>query len=261
MKVLEAVLSGSISNQWKDMKVGAIVHSRWTNTQSSALRLYISIEEPSFELQRIVHFIVFVYAPVFLAAKHFNKAEEGPKLLLQEINAVKLHCTEEEADVAKSSIQQNGFYAHHENILFTLLSSEASSDREYAVNVIEEIRSKKAKKNNQKKKKVRTFKVPEINFNATSLYDLTTSSLSSAESEPPVTLKMTDKELKEIIEKPLCLNLPCSTVAVERGVKITSAATKVSSNPVLQDGYSFMTKSAINKNNIAQRNTKKFNVD
>ena len=172
IKLIEAVLTGTITSQWENMKIGAISHARWTNTQSAVLRFYVSTKEPSFELQRIVSFIVYIYAPVFLAVKHFNRAEEAPKLLVPEIMAVQLHCTQEETEIVNSCIQTNGFFAHHENVLFAFLSSEDSDDRKFAVNLIKNLRMN-PKKNNKSKKQVRSFKVPKLNFNATSVYNLT----------------------------------------------------------------------------------------
>ena len=110
------------------------------------------------------------------------------------------------------------------------------------------------------KSNIRIFKVLEINLHANSLYDLTTQSLETANSEPPVTLDMSDIELTAIVEPPLDLSLPCTTVAVERGVKTTTAASKVFADPIKQDGFSVMANSAISKNNIADRNRKSFIV-
>ena len=205
-----------------------------------------------------MNYIVFVYSPVFLASKHFNKVEEGPKLLVQEIQAVRINCTSEEAEIVNPCIQQNGFYGHHENVLLSLLSSDNPDDRKYSVNLIKNIRGKMTDKVKKTKRKVRSFKVPELNFQATSLYNLTVTPLKDASTEPPVTIGMSQEQLDDLVLNPLHLDLPCSTVAVERAVKITTAASKVSSDPVLQDGYSFMARAAVEKNSISTRNTKKF---
>ena len=42
-------------------------------------RLYMSEKKPSLSLARIVNFIVFVYAPVFLAIKHKSRVQERPR--------------------------------------------------------------------------------------------------------------------------------------------------------------------------------------
>ena len=69
---------------------------------------------------------------------------------------------------------------------------------------------------------------------------------------------MSLEKLDDLVLNPLHLELPCSTVAIERAVKTTIAASKVSSDPVLKDGYSFMAKDAVEKNSISIRNTMKF---
>ena len=158
MRMVEAILTGEISEQWAQMKSGNVVQSRWTNTQSRCCRAYLSTVEPTFQLQRIVHFIIHVYAPLFLKAKHFNKAEDGPGLLVKEMQAVKLHCPPAELSVVQTCIQRNGFFGHPENVLLALLSSQDPGDRLFAVQQIQRIRSLKVKKR-RTKKKVRAFKV------------------------------------------------------------------------------------------------------
>ena len=106
--------------------------------------------------------------------------------------------------------------------------------------------------------KVRTFKVPEnINFKAESLLELT--NLSLLKTEPPLTIQMTDDQLNDILIHPLKLGLPSSTVAVERGVKMTTEAAKHTSDPLLQDGLSFQKMSARTKNSLSNRNKKSWN--
>ena len=162
IRMVEALLTCEISDQWSQMKSGNVVQSRWTNTQSRCCGAYLSTVEPTFQLQRIVHFIINVYAPIFLKAKHFNKAEEGPHLLVQEMQAVKLHCPPAELSVMQICIRRNGFYGHPENVLFALLSSQLPEDRLYAVQQIKRIRNLPVKKR-RTKKKVRVLKV-NINY-------------------------------------------------------------------------------------------------
>ena len=158
VKMVEAILTGQISDQWAQMKSGNVVQSRWTNTQSRVCRGYMSEEEPTFEFQSLVNFIIFVYAPIFIKAKHYNRAEEGPGLLVEEMQAVKLHCSPEEIPIVQACIQTNGFYGHPENVLLALLSSSLLSDRRFAIQQIQRIRALKVKAR-LTKKKVRAFKV------------------------------------------------------------------------------------------------------
>ena len=257
IKMLEGVLTGAPDDQWKYMKAGPIVHSRWTNTQARTIRQYMSSENPSFELKRLCSFIVFVYGPVFLAAKHFNRVEEGPKILLQELQSVKFHCLPDEIKIVQPIIKNNGFFGHGENILVTLLSSDSLEERIFAVNKVKEIRQLQTK-SARGRKKVRPFKIPEdFNVDADSLLDLT--DLSKLSTEPPVTKHFSDEELSGFVDVPLNLGLPSSTVAVERGVKMTTEAVKHTADPILQDGLSFQKIAARKRNPLKNRNKKMSN--
>ena len=68
------VMTGQLADRWRDMQAGACTTVRWTNPQSRALRLYMSTASPSFALQRLVHFIVYVYLPTLII--HQGEAEE-----------------------------------------------------------------------------------------------------------------------------------------------------------------------------------------
>ena len=136
------------------------------------------------------------------------------------------------------------------------MSLENPDDRKYAVELIEDIRKKK--KAVRGKKNVRVFKVPKINFDATTLYELT--DLSLCTTEPPVTSDMNIDELKSILHEPLKLGLPCSTVAVERAVKATTKAAQVSADPLIQDGSTILSNSAVKKNPVQNRDKVSWNI-
>ena len=70
-----------------------------------------------------------------------------------------------------------------------------------------------------------TPQIPDIDFAATTLYGL--ASLERADTEQPVTQHLTDQELQTLLPQPLELDLPLSTVAVERAVKAATAAARV----------------------------------
>ena len=62
------------------------------------------------------------------------------------------------------------------------------------------------------------FQTPKINTDATTISSL--ADLSVARTEPPLTVALTEEELMAVVATPLKINLPCHTVAVERGVKL-----------------------------------------
>ena len=96
--------------------------------------------------------------------------------------------------------------------------------------------------------------MPQLNFDAKTVYDLT--DLAKNTLEPPVTVGMNNTQLEQILTHPLDLNLPISTMAVERGVKTVTKASTVTADPVLQDGYSFQVMAAQKKNSLKSRDKK-----
>ena len=53
---------------------------------------------------------------MFFTIKYKNSVVEGARLLFEEIEFVRQHCTIEEQKVAFHSIQNNAWFAHPENI-------------------------------------------------------------------------------------------------------------------------------------------------
>jgi hypothetical protein len=65
---------------------------------------------------------------------------------------------------------------------------------------------------------VRKVQTPTINMEASKLSELV--DLDEATSSPPILSKFTDAELQGFLEVPYSVDLPCTTTAVERGVKV-----------------------------------------
>lgn len=90
-------------------------------------------------------------------------------------------------------------------------------------------------------KEVRRFKVPQINYAATSWTNVAVSDPN--DTEPPFTLNMKEDELKNFIQKPLQVpKYKCHTQMVERAVK---EVTRVSSNVVDPKKRSSMVKATL----------------
>ena len=131
-----------MDKKWATRRIGPVVMSRFTTTQTRAVRTWISEEEPSFELQRIIHYLVFVWGPLFLTSKLKNQMEDGSRLLLLEMMLAKKHCSNPEFSVLKDSMDHNGQFGHPENILVSLLSSTQAEERRKAVDIIFDIRER-----------------------------------------------------------------------------------------------------------------------
>ena len=142
MRLLRMVITGDVEQRFVEMKIGPLVHSRFTTTEARAIRKYISEEKPSFELTRVVKYLVFVWAPVFLLSKQMNRLEAAPSMLLLEVKLTKKHCSYPERTLLATSISFNGQMAHPESILLAMLASTSSCERERAVELIFRVRSR-----------------------------------------------------------------------------------------------------------------------
>ena len=138
--LIKIIITGKVEERWTEMKIGPVVTSRFTTTQARCLRKWVSEEAPSFELRRVVLYLIFVWAEVFLTAKHRNSFQEAPRLLLLEVMLTKLRCSPPEQALLKVSMSTNGQMAHHESIILAMLASPHSEERKRAVDIIFRIR-------------------------------------------------------------------------------------------------------------------------
>ena len=175
---------------------------------------------PSEEQRRLTSFIIYVYVPSFLEIRHKNLLLEEPCHLLAIITRVATYCTEEEVEMLKPHIQYNGYFAQHEVVLASMLASE---EREVAFPVVKKLQKKEDR---SKRKTLRKVKNPEIDLAATKLSELV--DLKQATSSPPILSKHIKEELEQFLEEPYSEpDLPCTTTAVERGVRLTTEAATV----------------------------------
>ena len=138
--LVKIVITGVVDERWVNMKIGPVVTSRFTTTQARCIKKYISEETPSFELRRVVNYLIYVWAEVFLMAKHRNLFVEAPRVLLLEVMLTKQRCSAPERMLLEKSMSFNGQMAHHESILLAMLASPHTEERKLAVEVIFRIR-------------------------------------------------------------------------------------------------------------------------
>ena len=216
----QVVLTGKQNNAVK-RKIGPINHARMTTVETRIIRAYLSEDHPSEQLLSMVNFLINVWAPVFMQSKlHYLNKFMGPKFLLLETKLAKMHLSDSELEVLNKSLNTNGVHASHENILLACLASDDPTERKLGVNILMNIRSKPPIKG------IRKLHTSDyrVNINATCLSDLNIIPLSEAKFEPAVTRCLSDSEIMSILNKPLIIKLPVSSVAVERAVKDTTRA-------------------------------------
>ena len=123
LRLARIVITGDVEQRYVTMKIGPVVQSRFTTTETRCLRKWISEDTPTFELTRVVRFLVYVWGPVFLHAKRKNSLCLAPRMLLLEVMLVRKYCSTPEKTLLSNSLSQNGQMAHPENVLLALLAS------------------------------------------------------------------------------------------------------------------------------------------
>ena len=131
---------GEVVVRWSSMKIGPVVTSRFTTTETRCCRLWISELVPSFELTRIVRYLIYVWAECFVTIKHRNSFLEAPRVLLLEVMLSSKHCSFPEWTLLATSMSFNRQMAHHESVLLALLASTKLEERELAIDIIFRIR-------------------------------------------------------------------------------------------------------------------------
>ena len=245
-----ALMTGSLSKRWADMKAGTCSTVRWTNPQSRTARLYMSTSVPSFQLKRMCGFLVYGYIPTLVSVKMQNTMPRGPHHFLQMVMAVEDYCLEEEKDLLRPILQFNGYQAHPECALLGMLASDQVEERKSGVELILNTRKKKIAKP-RGRKKIRKFKTPPINFQTRNLEELVDLSINKL--EPPLTAQLTEEEVRAFIETPFSSTMPCSTTEVERGVQAVTQSALVSGDLLIRDGFSFNKIDARSRNSLKDK--------
>ena len=237
------VESGTLEERWAKQKAGVMTNARWHNTESRLLRVYVSTDTPTFAQRRLASFVVLVYVPTLLEIVQRNLVLEGPRHLLSLVMRIKLYCTEEEVKLLEPHLNFNGYFGQHEVVLVSLLASQVKEERSEALEIVKRLRKKEKR---SKRKTVRKVQNPKLNLEATKLSELV--DLSQASSSPPLLFNLNDDQLELLKDEPLSVDLPCSTTAVERGVKENTAVATMVSGAWQQDMVSWNRVSARERN-------------
>ena len=196
---------------------------RWLTLAARLLRLYTSTKSPTNELVQIIVYLMGHYIPMWFQIRSSNSCSNGTKNLWRSVELLQQLPTHLQS-LIQSVIQRNGYWAHPEAVLLTMLSDEDSETRSRAVQTIHQCRQEVQQ---QQQSEARPFVLPKINFEATDyteLLDWTSEFIT----EPPLTMSLSEAELESICAAPLQVNdFPVHTVAVERTVKVVTEASRV----------------------------------
>ena len=105
----------------------------WLTTANRILRLYIILSEPSHDINMICLYIMNVYARVWFDIKSKCKIVYGAKHLFNIIKYSRSLNNVIINETVASSIQNNGFFSHSENILLTMYNEEDEYIRNMAI--------------------------------------------------------------------------------------------------------------------------------
>ena len=146
----------------------------------------------------MAEFLIKVYFPVWFQIKFNNKITDGSKNYFDILIQVIGFSNKIIQDIAVAVLQQNAYFAHHENILLAMLADNDHNARLLAVNKILSIRVFKKNLENVDRDEevdVSKFIIPKINTNAKTYYSL--SSLSLKDMHQPSALKqLLNKEMR-----------------------------------------------------------------
>ncbi|GBN18008.1 hypothetical protein AVEN_1395-1 [Araneus ventricosus] len=156
-----AVKSGSSPEDLSVREPDPLSHSRWLTTANRVFRLYLSIENPTDEHKILVSFISRSYMPVWVHIKKGKCFTNGPEHVFEVIKSSRL-LSENLLKVIDPVIQRNAFFAHPGNVLLSMVVDKRDHIRELGFR-----RIIKARNLASKKKSIRSFQTPKINFPAT----------------------------------------------------------------------------------------------
>ena len=234
LALAKIVITGNITEA-AFRRIGPFNNARFTTTESRILRAYISLVNPHDIVQRMVHFLVYVWAGSFLNGKMFPAHHfVGPKLLFLEVLLIKTNCRPTETAVLQNAININGQFIHSENVILHLLHSQDETERRLGVQTILRIRDEHPSSVGN----LRSFAPIDhrVNMRALSLSDLNLVPLKAAVHEPPVTERMSRDEVISFLDSPMDSLYPITSVSVERAIKDTTAVSMMATSEAQRNG-------------------------
>ena len=235
-RIVMAIRAGVISVDLANMDIGPICHSRWLTYGNRVCRLYVS--KHGFKgknlnnLKLLVEFIIGVYFPMWFEAKVKHSFINGPRLVLKQLELVRLQ-KKKVQNIVAPHIVRSAWYSHSEAVLQTLLCSEDADERSCAVQMI--IKLRKGEDRGDLSNRVRAHK-DSFNPNAKKLAELC--SWDTNVFEPVLTCPLTVAEIKEFMDKPMVVpHRPVHGQSMERAVKEVTRACESVFGLEARDGF------------------------
>jgi hypothetical protein len=201
-EICRAVQSGIVSQRLEKMSPGKLCEARWLTKANRILRLYIPTLEPTSSLKRWMNYsisnnkyhlnffyvrmsfiILNFYAPAWYHLKKHYRIEDGSRNFFYIISLASV-LRRSEKNIVHKTLLNNSYFAHHENVLLSMLTDDSLDIRNLAIRKI-----LLARRKCKKETTVRQFNRPsKINFNAKHYSDMIDwKSINSILTEPPIT--------------------------------------------------------------------------
>ena len=170
-KICQAVKSGDIPDDLKNIQIGPLNHARWLNTQTRII--YMTTRKHGLEgknlkvLSSLAVYAVQSYFKLFFDIKVKHKMSDAPEHILTQLRILKTQ-PKEVCDIVTPYIKTGAWTVHSENLLISLLISKDQTDRKFAVQKLLEIRGDAVYGNMS----CRTRRTPDLNQTATRTTEL-----------------------------------------------------------------------------------------
>ena len=145
------------------------------------------------KLNKIVHFIMTNYGPMWFAIKLRPLITDAPKHLFLQTKLLQL-LPEDVLNIVKPYVTRNAYNAHPENLLIAMLDDDDELVRKKAVSIILNLR----KKNPTSTRPIRLFRPPRILYDADCYHELIDWEKETM-TEPPLTFNLSEADLKGIV--------------------------------------------------------------
>ncbi|KAK5648348.1 hypothetical protein RI129_003240 [Pyrocoelia pectoralis] len=229
LDIVQSVETGNVSASLASRNPGKLSHARWLTTANRIMRLYVATKVPDENLCLLTTYISKVYAPFWFRVKLQPSCYDGSRHLFKLIQSCSI-LPEKVQKIIYPVIQRNGFFAHPENILLSMLTDEDPLYKQLAIRRILKARSKG-------RQTIRDFNIPTIRFDAKHYSDMI-SWIEVSTTEPPMTINMhMNLDLISNLSPSDFPLLPCNTQAVERCVRLVTEASAAVCGQSNRDGF------------------------
>ena len=142
-KLVKAVKAGSLPDDLREVKIGPLNHACWLTMQIRILYLHTRKHDLKVKNLRIlgilVEYAMQSYFKIFFEIKVKHKLENAPYHILTQLRILRTQ-PKRVQDIVSPYIKSCAYFAHSENLLCALISSQDQYEREFGVQQILKLR-------------------------------------------------------------------------------------------------------------------------